>query len=627
MNTPEIVAIAMDYPIARTAQLALLISLPFTWWICRSLLRLSALPFGVLLPAIFTALLIVVYHLVGLVVGDFYGGVIWASAGLILVGAALRFGTTLARLTGRIVLGRGVLWMIIGATFLLLPAIFRFDFHDKAVDVFGHLTIINNMLNGFYPPRNPLASSFELPYHYGVNLMAALVATATHTAADRALDLLTLALWPYSLTLFAVLSAHLLKRETAPWWVVAVGAFAGGIPWIAESASLLSHKATLIFHVNDSYINPPLVSYFFQHPWTIGLPLGLGVLHIALPLGEREVALRPAFPILALFFVTLAISNVTVALTFSSVILGFFVIELFWRRDGAGERLSAGVLLVALTFLSITYISGFGELFKQTSQNSIVVADQGIAGGFWKNILWNVATFGLLLPLGIWGLFLLKRRGLILAGLAGGGFLILNVLKYEQSWDIVKFGTVAQIAFALAAVVALQLLFARLRLKTWGLLLILIAPGLSFSLAFFASLEGNPYAKRVRKGYVATAPILTEAEARAIHHIRRNIADGELVVVPHPNSVKYSLYGGLPQFDPTGGNVHVFLDDEDIQVRRLLMQEANPKLSDMTEAGAAWFVRNRETPEYTIEDDAEDYDIKVVLNTGRLEVLQAVAVP
>src|SRR5262249_54876084 len=108
------------------------------------------------------------------------------------------------------------------------------------------------------------------------------------------------------------------------------------------------------------------------------------------------------------------------------------------------ERLSAiagGVLLLAIA----KTLGGFFTSAPGLPRLSFVLAP-GMCPDAADTALWNLKTFGMLLPLGIAGLFVLRRERLLFMSLVLGGITIVNFVTYTSSWDIVKFATVAAIS-------------------------------------------------------------------------------------------------------------------------------------------------------------------------------------
>ena len=84
-------------------------------------------------------------------------------------------------------------------------------------------------------------------------------------------------------------------------------------------------RNSFFYQINGVAINPPPISYFFQHPWTIGLPLAfvwLGAL-LLFPLKEQRFRF---ISVLAIVATALAISNATLALAMPAAAIGAAVL-------------------------------------------------------------------------------------------------------------------------------------------------------------------------------------------------------------------------------------------------------------------------------------------------------------
>ena len=88
------------------------------------------------------------------------------------------------------------LWVTGLATLpIILPTILL-NFHDEAY-FNGHFAIIAHLQNGTYPPRYLYEPSLPLRYHYGFDLAGAIITGLLQVRLDHAIDILTLALWPF----------------------------------------------------------------------------------------------------------------------------------------------------------------------------------------------------------------------------------------------------------------------------------------------------------------------------------------------------------------------------------------------------------------------------------------------
>src|SRR5262249_40421879 len=133
-------------------------------------------------------------------------------------------------------------------------------------------------------------------------------------------------------------------------------------------------------------------------------------------------------------------------------------------RRGTAALLDAArrVLLFAAVLAAATAAARrLGGFFAAPPDGATsgIVRHLGILDTPADSLRWHLATFGLLLPLGLAGLFPRTRGRVVLAALGAGALLTLNSVRYGLSWDIVKFGVVADITLALLAGAALARLW------------------------------------------------------------------------------------------------------------------------------------------------------------------------
>jgi len=157
----------------------------------------------------------------------------------------------------------------------------RWDFHDETSQN-GHIAIVASILNA-YPPRNLSFPQYPLQYHYGFDLLCATLVGLFRLSAVRAIDAATVLLWVHALLGLWLLGERIVGRGHG----ITVALLAGlgaGLPFTcAESLASASPFGTHVLAGcvrGGLLLNPPLVSYFFQHPWSLGLPLALSCLLI-----------------------------------------------------------------------------------------------------------------------------------------------------------------------------------------------------------------------------------------------------------------------------------------------------------------------------------------------------------
>ncbi len=148
---------------------------------------------------------------------------------------------------------------------IVLPTILA-NFSDEA-NFNGHHAVIAHLQNGSYPPRYLYEPSLPLRYHYGFDLAGAIVTGLLRVRLDHAIDLLTIALWPCMFLLLWRVGEHVGGRRAGLPVALAV-CFSGGWPLIA-----LTGPSCGLCTINGLRINPSFVHYFFQHLWSLGVPI------------------------------------------------------------------------------------------------------------------------------------------------------------------------------------------------------------------------------------------------------------------------------------------------------------------------------------------------------------------
>ncbi|HZM16270.1 MAG TPA: hypothetical protein VFE28_09725 [Candidatus Krumholzibacteria bacterium] len=449
-----------------------------------------------------------------------------------------------------------VLWVVaIAATLWFAPAAFRFSFHDELLQV-GHQSIAAQIQNGIYPPRHGTFPVYLLRYHYGFDLLAAMLSSLTRLSIERSIDVLTVAAWFYALCL-AWIGGERLAGAGRGWIVPLALFFAGPVPWffapLREPVGL--QRWLGLVKVGPALLNPSLASYFFQHPWSAGIPLALAILGLALDRRPGRTAWRAGALIVLFLFLSLCQIVLFIALLPGlALVLG----ALAWRR--APWQAAAWVTGAAATLAVASRLGGFFA--------AVPDLEPGVQFSLWSqthhagtNALWTLASFGATLPLGIVGLVLLLRRdvawGLVLTGVSAGGILVLNLFRYANSWDIVKFGTAALLALGIAAGTAIARLWGaapRRLCKPMALVLLALAalPGVGFLGCFAVS----PLRSQIPSLYYYQTPRPDPEHLAAIAWLRKQVGAGDLVFCPPELAPSYAQLGGLPQMqlDPTTVN-------------------------------------------------------------------------
>jgi hypothetical protein len=182
-------------------------------------------------------------------------------------------------------------WMWLGmiaAVAVIAPAALLFDFHDELY-FNGHMSIAAELQNGVYPPRHLSFPDFPLRYHYGFDLLVACLTALFRLSIERAIDAAILGLFALTFCLFWMLGERLLDRRRA-WITPVLVLLGGGLPFgCPHPGPSIVTNVVVECKVGESVVNAPVISYFFQHPWSLGLPLAVSAILI---FGERD-APRP----------------------------------------------------------------------------------------------------------------------------------------------------------------------------------------------------------------------------------------------------------------------------------------------------------------------------------------------
>jgi hypothetical protein len=406
---------------------------------------------------------------------------------------------------------------------------------------------------------------------------------------DHAVDLLTLTLWP---CMFLLL------------W--RVGEFVGD-----KRAGLLvavtvcfSTGWCILCAVDGQRINPPFISYYFQHPWSLGVPVFCLVLLqlAALPrLANRTLgwtALACSLSLLSLCQAVLFVTTV-VALGLSE---GWRVVR---ARDGVsglvffalaasllGARLLGGFFATG-AFPPAGGLFGTGFNFRDFSSGEALL----------EQAVWNFENFGLLLLLGTVGLFRATRGRVFWLILAALPIVIVNSLRYRYSWDIVKFATVSSIALGVGAGIVLSefLRWANTRLREiiWGLLVIvLLGQGVIYPFIFLLAYDPGkrtPFSVQMIRPYFSRAYPVDDNDARAVSFLRTHAAPSELVYRTAEKSEPYAIWGGLPTQasvypDDSGSNDMYGLGEAQFLARRHLGDISDSWFDRLLAQHVAWIV-------------------------------------
>jgi len=471
----------------------------------------------------------------------------------------------------------------LAATAIIAPMTLGWAFHDEQLYT-GHTGIIAQLQNDHYPPRHMTFPELEYRYHYGFDLAAAAVTAVLRVSPGVAIDIITLLTWSYTWCLLWVLGDELLGPGRG-WLTAVITLFGGGLPYLlAVPDGYYVARLVTICEVGGMDLNPPMISYFFQHPWALGLPLALCATLIIL---DRRSAGFVRYASLALLLSALSYSQVVVF----AALAGAIPVAEVCSDFSFTRRRVAGVATAVVVALLIGRAAGGFFLPPPDGMGLSISLQPGVAGTLIATIVWHILTYGLLLPLGICGFVFLPRGRLFLALLLAGSLGVLNLLRYAHSWDLVKFGTVAALALSIATSATVARVFA-LRPAPLGLTLGLLllagvtADGLAFPLLFALDAEGIPMAVYHKK---PSRPPSNE-DFQAIAWLRGRVPNDEIVYRKLSAALAYDHVGGLavPWYD---GMTQTFgFSPQRMERRRRLLVQPPPDPDVYDAERIRWFV-------------------------------------
>ena len=229
----------------------------------------------------------------------------------------------------------------------IIPPTLLANFSDEA-NFNGHHAIIAHLQNGIYPPRYLYEPSLLLKYHYGFDLAAAIFTGLLRVELDHAIDLLTLTLWPCMFLLLWRVGEHVGGRR-AGLAAALVVCFAGGWPLLAWGGSCG------ICTVNGLRVNPPFIHYFFQHPWSLAVPLFCLVILQRAALSRLHNQL---FGLAALVF-SLALLSLAHVVLFLTTATALFLTEAWAIMRSRDRHAMTVVAAVTMSLLVAKLIGGF----------------------------------------------------------------------------------------------------------------------------------------------------------------------------------------------------------------------------------------------------------------------------
>jgi hypothetical protein len=489
---------------------------------------------------------------------------------------------------------RRLRWMVAGAivaTAMIAPFALRFPHHDE-IYILGHMSIASQIQNDIYPPRHMMFPEFELRYHYGFDTLAAVASALARLRVDQAIDAVTIAAFAYTWCLLWTLGERVIHARGRGTLVAFVTLFGGGISFVCSADSFPPSVASYITlcNVDGVWANPPTSSYFFQHPFSIGFPLATAAILVSLEGSRRPLR----YVVLGLLLAALSLSQVVLFLSVSGAIA---VQEALSGGGASQSRFSVGRSIAILatlgaTFLIATRLGGFFVRQPELGQTALILR-WGITDSIEGSFQWLLITYGAALPLGILGLFFLRRGRPLFGVLLAGCFAILFSVRNAHSWDIVKFATVAFLALSVLTSATLDRLLSMWRGVASRVVFIvcvacLTVLGVAFPVVLGFNIKGVPPGLWDKK-----PEPLGPSDVQAASWIRQRIAPGDIVYRSKPKTFGYAIWGGLPQPWPEPSPEIWGVSPRRIAARRRLLSDLPDSVDAFLAQRIRWLALDR----------------------------------
>ncbi len=343
--------------------------------------------------------------------------------------------------------------LLLYSTILVAIIAVRYAIHDE-VRLQGHISVVQAILSGDFPPHLIAFPGEALRYHYGFNLLAAVFSKVFSIPAYAGIDVVTILSWTL-LVLFLLIFLEDLQVPRKGWALaVALILLTGGLSWWlarndASAAPIFQLPNWQQMFVAHRHIHPSFILYFFQHPMGLGMVFFLGCLHFF----HRWSQDRRPLPLLgsAAFLGCLSLVQVMLFATLTAVLGGYFFIRLFQAPREKGKIFEAVLLLGTAGGLAMA-LGGFFAQFPAGPPQLRLTWPPGYLRyeyygsrrpiGWLQAAYWYLSGFGpliLLIPLAWWKAVRRKTPTLtVLAAFSALCFLVPQFFQYRYSWDIVK---------------------------------------------------------------------------------------------------------------------------------------------------------------------------------------------
>jgi hypothetical protein len=408
--------------------------------------------------------------------------------------------------------------------------------------------------NDYFPPHLLGYPHVLFRYHYAFDLVCAGLTALTRCRVDTAIRATTVFGWAYCWCLLWVLGERLTGSSRGGFWTALAAMLGGGAAFFV-APFLASYTWTDRLLGTETFgtgvpLSPPTVSNFFQHRFALGFPLTVAALLLAADSREKP-ALRQEWMRCALLGFILAALSLTQVFLFAALAATLAATEIGlarrWRFLAAlVGALAAAWMMGGALFTQIPGSPPTGLYFRFWPTTADESTAQSAGHQFWRVIAWHATALGALLPLGVWGLWHVRRQRAALLLLAGGGLIVPLFFAFRLSWDIVKFTSIGAFALGILAGAVLTWLAAghcvRRRLALAACVVALVAT----PLAFIGAVLSIQFVSHAVPWYFEGPVALGPDDQRAIVWLRTHAQADQLIYRRPDLSLGYIQEGGLP---------------------------------------------------------------------------------
>ncbi len=318
------------------------------------------------------------------------------------------------------------------------------NYWDEATASAIQLTAPNQFAEGIFPPRHNALPDVSVKYHYAFTMLAGTVMVLLGVSANVAIDLVSTGLW---LFIFLFIYFWLRRLEfdgiSSAWGAFTV-LLGGGLAWLylprievyngidkypppsdllykfdaAKSwlgnlVALASAPSQHLRNADGTFSSLPweVAATFEQHSVSLGMAMALVALYLLVAWRRREELRTPLLAANVVAYGTLLLGHAVFGAV-AAVAAGSCLL-LAWARKPERrsflEGLAFGAGVAALALLHGGMMSRgaqYGGESYATMRRVLGYSTGGLAGF----LHWNIAGFGLLLPLALAALYLRARR-------------------------------------------------------------------------------------------------------------------------------------------------------------------------------------------------------------------------